>query len=811
MPPKKSTEPPAGQRSIAAFFTKKSAPRAAAAAASSSTPAPAPAPAASSSSSLRVTGVITIASTADAIELASTPDDAPVRPPPAKRRRIVDSDDENDDDDGVKVVAVAARSAVPETTAVAATAGPGDRPASAASSDIVMIERDAPPPPPRPKRRRAHERDDEDEDADEEGGGDEPEEAARNQGSDMDEDEEEPPAVSEPATYADLCEMFEAVEKTTKRLEIASILTKFLVKIIKHSADDLLAIIYLCINRLGPEYEGLELGIGESILMKAIAEATGRTLQKIKADLGTVGDLGTVAQQSRGHQSTMFQPKPLLVPRVFKTLKEIAKITGGSSQKIKVDKIKTLLVSCRGNEAKFLVRSLEGKLRIGLAERTVLVALAHAFVYRKKKHPPDSDLKAAEEIIKSVYSELPSYDLIVPALLKHPVKSLPDHCHLTPGIPLKPMLAHPTKAISEVLDRFEGKPFTCEFKYDGERAQIHLLEGGKTFIYSRNSENLSPKYPDVMGRLDKIGKEGTFSFVLDCEAVAWDREQQCILPFQVLSTRKRKDVTEASIKVQVCIFVFDLLYLNGESLLRHTLKARRALLLDHFSEIPGEFQFAKSMESREIDDIQAFLDDSVAGNCEGLMVKTLEDESSYEPSKRSRNWLKVKKDYLEGVGDSLDLVVIGGFTGKGKRTGVYGGFLLASYDPGNEEYQSICKIGTGFSEEMLTQLAGALEEHIIAAPRSYYNLGDAKADVWFDPVQVWEVKAADLSISPVYKSGVGLVDPNKGISLRFPRFIRIRDDKKPEDATTGEQVADMYQRQQINNAKQTKGGDDDEY
>ncbi|KNE56721.1 DNA ligase I, ATP-dependent (dnl1) [Allomyces macrogynus ATCC 38327] len=810
MPPKKSTEPPAGQRSIAAFFTKKSTPRAASA--SPSTSALASAATAASSSSSQVTDVITIASTPDAIEVASTPDDAPVRPPPTKRRRIVDSDDENDDDGGVKVVAVAAPSAVPEmTAAAAAAAGSVDRPASAAPSDIVMIERDT-PPPPRQKKRRARENDDDDEDAEEEGGGDEREEAARDQGSDMDEDEDvEPPAVSEPATYADLCEMFEAVEKTTKRLEIASILTKFLIKIIKNSADDLLAIIYLCINRLGPEYEGLELGIGESILVKAIAEATGRTLQKIRADLGTVGDLGTVAQQSRGHQSTMFQPKPLQVPRVFKTLKEIAKITGGSSQKIKVDKIKTLLVSCRGNEAKFLVRSLEGKLRIGLAERTVLVALAHAFVYRKKKHPPDSDLKAAEETIKSVYSELPSYDLIVPALLKYPVKSLPDHCHLTPGIPLKPMLAHPTKAISEVLDRFEGKPFTCEFKYDGERAQIHLLESGKTLIYSRNSEKLSPKYPDVMGRLDKIGKEGTFSFVLDCEAVAWDREQQCILPFQVLSTRKRKDVTEASIKVQVCIFVFDLLYLNGESLLRHTLKARRALLLDHFSEIPGEFQFAKSMESRELDDIQAFLDDSVVGNCEGLMVKTLEDESSYEPSKRSRNWLKVKKDYLEGVGDSLDLVVIGGFTGKGKRTGVYGGFLLASYDPGNEEYQSICKIGTGFSEEMLAQLAEALKAHIIAAPRSYYNLGDAKADIWFDPVQVWEVKAADLSISPVYKSGVGLVDPNKGISLRFPRFIRIRDDKKPEDATTGEQVADMYQRQQINNAKQTKGGEDDEY
>lgn len=379
----------------------------------------------------------------------------------------------------------------------------------------------------------------------------------------------------------------------------------------------------------------------------------------------------------------------------------------------KVDKIRFLLVSCRENEAKYLIRALEGKLRIGLAEQTVLVALAHASVLCHSTEKPRSAaveqrLADAAEVLKQVYSELPMYEKIIPVLVDRDIFELPEHCKLTPGIPLKPMLAHPTKAITEVLDRFEGIPFTCEYKYDGERAQIHRFTDGKMMIFSRNQENMSEKYPDIMDAMTLVPKEGVQSFVIDSEAVAWDREKHVILPFQVLSTRKRKvclyksiftmyinlwqDVSSEDITVQVCVFAFDLLYLNGESLIKLPLRRRRELLRESFAEIEGKFQFAKHMDSQKIEDIQVFLDESIHGNCEGLMVKTVEQESSYEPSKRSRNWLKVKKDYLEGAGDSLDLVVIGGYIGKGKRTGVYGGFLLACYDEEREEYQAICKV-----------------------------------------------------------------------------------------------------------------------
>jgi len=240
------------------------------------------------------------------------------------------------------------------------------------------------------------------------------------------------------------------------------------------------------------------------------------------------------------------------------------------------------------------------------------------------------------------------------------------------------------------------------------------------------------------------------------------------------------------------------MFLNGNSLLNKTLFERRELLRKHFKPVENKFRFAVSLdhtENGDTDMIEEFLDKAVKGQCEGLMVKTLDDNARYEPSKRSLNWLKLKKDYLEGLGDSVDLVPIGAFYGKGKRTGTYGAYLLAVYDEPSDSYQSVCKIGTGFSDENLVKLMEGFQDNMIDEPAENYVFGDSlKCDVWLEACQVWEVMAADLSTSSTHKGALGRVGEGegRGIGLRFPRFERVRPDKKPEQATNSDQIRDMF-------------------
>ncbi|KAH7104784.1 DNA ligase I [Auriculariales sp. MPI-PUGE-AT-0066] len=622
---------------------------------------------------------------------------------------------------------------------------------------------------------------------------------------------------SEDVPYAALAHVFSLIEGTKKRIEKASFLTSLFLLVMRRSApgdtEQLLKIVYLSINRLCPDYEGIELGIGESMLIKAISTSTGRPRAAIKNELKLQGDLGKVAMESKGVQKTIefLKPKPLTVKHVFNQLLKIAKTTGNKSQDLKTSTIQALLAECRGDEAKYIIRSCEGKLRIGNAERSVLLSLSHAIVLHEqeksgKKWAQEklaARLQEAKNVLDQVYSELPNYSEVVPALLEVGIDGLAERCKLTPGIPLKPMLARPMKAIGEVLDRFENKKFTCEYKYDGERAQVHMREDGKIFVYSRNSEDTSKKYPDLIEQLPRCISEKTKSFVFDAEAVAMDRDTGKLLPFQELSRRKRKNVKIEDIQVRVKLFAFDLLYLNGEPLLHVPLAERRDKLKEHFKVVPGEFDFATASDGETTEEIQAFLELSIKDGCEGLMVKMLHSEAShYEPSRRSVNWLKVrleltvcsmlilyqlKKDYLAGVGDSLDLVVVGAYHGAGKRTSVYGAFLLACYDAESEEWQTICKVGTGFSDVDLAEHYKTLHPLEIAACRGDIKAGGAKPDVWFEPKVVWEVLTADLSLSPIYTAAQGVID-QRGISLRFPRFIRIRDDKDADDATGPEQT-----------------------
>ncbi len=426
------------------------------------------------------------------------------------------------------------------------------------------------------------------------------------------------------------------------------------------------------------------------------------------------------------------------------------------------------------------------------------------------------------DYVKSSFNKQPCFENLVGLIFKYGINELTLRCKIIPGVPLKPMLAQPARNLTKIFARIGDRPFISEFKYDGERVQIHN-SGTETWIFSRNCENITTKYFDV-SELDIHN----CSYVIDGEVVAFSEDG--IQTFQVLSTRKRKPSDEVSgrekqtnrisfnvsdntdkktssvlfqasgnenqdtgnkhrkkIITEVCVFVFDLLYFNGRELLDEDFSTRRKILRENFREIENKFVFARGIEVTDEDSVSSFFREAINSRCEGIMVKLL--DSSYKLSTRTNSWIKIKSDYIENTGDSLDLVVIGGYYGKGRRKGRYGGYLLAAYNDENEKYEAFCKIGTGFTDEALENFHAKFSEYITLNTAEFSYKTAVKPDVWFEPVFVWEIKAASFTRSPIYSVGI---EEEKGLSLRFPRFIREREDKGPKDSTTTAQILKMY-------------------
>mmetsp|Transcript_39001 Transcript_39001/g.37309 ORF Transcript_39001/g.37309 Transcript_39001/m.37309 type:complete len:539 (-) Transcript_39001:30-1646(-) len=523
---------------------------------------------------------------------------------------------------------------------------------------------------------------------------------------------------------------------------------------------------------------------------------------------------GKTAQKNIGAFFKVNSKGPVTFKHVFEQFKRIARQSGNNSQKEKENIIAKLLQDCSNDEAKYVARWLEKNLKTGCAEKTIIACLARAIAYTPPQKQPLLNRKKAigtnaffeleqsvEFSINEAICEFPDYGQIIQTLLAvgEDGEQLKQRCNIRVGIPVKPMLAKPTKGIHEVLTRFESISFTCEYKYDGFRGQIHY-DGEEVKIYSRNLENMTGQYPDVVAFVKQQVNEGTHSFILDSELVAFDTVQQKILPFQLLTQRSRKNVTSEDLKTRICIFAFDLLYFNGESLLKRPLLERRARLHSAFTENEESLQFVKFQDAESFEQIEGFLNDSIKDCCEGLMIKTLDQHATYEPSKRSLNWLKLKKDYLDsGIGDSLDLVVVGADFGQGKRVGIYGSFLLACYNEDSECLETVCKIGTGFSDEIFQKLYAQLNGLVLDNPPPSLKFKEKNVDLWLQPKFVWEVKAADLSLSPMYLAAKGCVENDKGIALRFPRFVREREDKQIEQATSSEQIAQFYRSQAVVN------------
>lgn len=517
----------------------------------------------------------------------------------------------------------------------------------------------------------------------------------------------------------------------------------------------------------------------------------------------------------------------------------------------------------------------------------MLIALSRAFLLSR---PPNADFdirdaKALsklkkeeltelytknEEIVKACFARHPNYNDLVPALLDIGVcDELPLRCGLTLHIPLRPMLGSITRDLGEMLTKLQGRDFSCEYKYDGQRAQVHCDEHGKVSIFSRHLELMTDKYPDLVSWVPKFRGEGVSSFILEGEVVAIDRESGELKTFQTLSNRARKDVVIGSVTIDVCLFAFDLMYLNGEELTDRPFRERRSLLRSLFVEIPHHFTWVKSLDatSADVETVKAFFKSAIETKCEGIMVKVLdnlpnpalmaeidvaEEEtldagdaktaptpkkpsksksktkakpttdkdpetvlappsatrrkpllSTYEPDKRLDCWLKVKKDYNQSA-DTLDLIPIGGFHGQGRKSAWWSPILLAVRNSSTGTLEAVTKCMSGFTDKFYASMRAKYDPddpentNILAEKPAYveYYGGGGWPDVWFNPQEVWEVAFADITLSPTYTAAAGLVSEERGLSLRFPRFLKVREDKGVEEATERGELADMYFKQE---------------
>ncbi|KAK7340918.1 hypothetical protein VNO77_21636 [Canavalia gladiata] len=623
----------------------------------------------------------------------------------------------------------------------------------------------------------------------------------------------------QPAPYLHLARTFNLLEGEKGKIKATSLLCNMFRSLLALSPEDVLPAVYLCTNKIAADHENKELNIGGSLVTSALEDACGTNRLKIREMYNKFGDLGDVAQECRQTQRLLAPPTPLLIKDVFSALQKISIQTGSGSTSRKKGIIVHLMRSCREKEMKFLVRTLVRNLRIGAMLRTVLPALAHAAAMNcrptLRQEGTAESLKEKLQVLSTAvveaYNILPNLDLIVPSLMNKGIDFSVSSLSMVPGIPIKPMLAKITNGIPQALKLFQNKAFTCEYKYDGQRAQIHKLVDGSIRVFSRNGDESTSRFPDLIDIIKESCKCVASTFIMDAEIVGIDRKNGCrIMSFQELSSRGRgsKDmlVTSESIKVDICIFAFDIMFTDGQQLLGFPLRLRRKYLKDLFyDEKPGYFEYAKET-TIEADDacptceatltkLNAFLEDALRASCEGIMVKSLDVEAGYSPSKRSDKWLKVKRDYVEGLNDTLDLVPIGAWHGNGRKAGWYSPFLMACFNPETEEYQSVCRVMSGFSDSFYIEMKELFSgDKVLSKKPPYYQTGEAP-DMWFCPQLVWEIRGADFTVSPVHHAAIGLVHPSRGISIRFPRFIRCVSDRNPEECSTAADIVEMFHSQ----------------
>jgi len=576
--------------------------------------------------------------------------------------------------------------------------------------------------------------------------------------------------------FSVLADAFEKIEATTKRLEMM----EYLVELFKAPPPDLIdKVVYLTQGKLYPDYLGMpELGVADKLAMRAISMSSGRSVSEVEEIYKQLGDLGTAAEQLLKKKTQLaFFTQPLTVERVYATLDKIAKATGPGSVSQKVRLLAGLLADASPKEAKYIIRIVTGRLRLGVADMTVLDALAQAFTGSRENRP----------ILERAYNLCSDLGAVAKAVATGGLEAVRKF-KIELGRPIRCMLAERLPTPEEIIKKL-GKA-SAEWKMDGLRMQIHK-DGDKIIIFSRRLENLTEQFPDAveLARTHIKPRQA----IVECEACAVNPDTGDLLPFQELMHRRRKyGIEEAAKEYPVALYMFDVLYVDGRDVTMEPYIERRKLL----EQIIIQDEWVKVIPNIITDDpeeLEKFFEEAVQLGCEGLMVKDL--KAPYRAGAREFSWIKLKREYQAELTDTIDLVIIGGYYGRGRRAGKYGAFLLAAYDPENDVFKATTKVGTGFTDEDLDKFKELLDP--LKIPHRHPRVVSlTEPDVWFVPKIVIEVIAAEITLSPTYPCGMDAIRKGSGLALRFPKFTgRIRFDKAPEDATTEKELIEMYKSQ----------------
>jgi DNA ligase-1 len=578
--------------------------------------------------------------------------------------------------------------------------------------------------------------------------------------------------------YTVIADAYEKIEATTKRLEM----TDLLVDLLKKTPKDIIGkVVYLTQGKIYPDFVGLETGVAEKLAIKALARASGRRESEIEEDLKKSGDIGETTQNflSKKKQVTFFQ-KTLTAERVYETLDKMAKTTGAGAVDTKMSLLAGLLSDASPKEAKYIMRTVTGNLRLGIADMTVLDALAIAY----------GGGKETRELIERAYNISSDLGRVANIVAEKGLEGIKKF-HVVVFEPIRPMLAERLGSPEEILEKLGGK-CVAEYKYDGERIQAHKKDN-EVILFSRRLEKISDQYPDAIELVkDQVkAKEA----ILEAECVAMDLETGEMRPFQELMHRRRKYGVETAIQqYPVSLFMFDALYVEGKDLTLESYPVRRKALEKTIEE-NDRVKPAKQKVTKNTKDLESFFEEAIENGCEGLMCKAIGKDSVYQAGARGWLWIKYKRDYKSEMTDTVDLVVVGAFHGRGKRAGTYGALLLATYNPDADTFETVTKCGTGFTDKDLASLPDMLKKHEV--PRKHSRVQSMlEADVWFEPTVVLEILGAEITLSPIHTCAMGSIRKGSGLAIRFPRFTgKYRTDKAAEDATTSAEVVEMYRGQ----------------